>query len=81
MANPLLDEFELPPFSSFNAADIEPAVDHLLAANKKRLNELLASGGPYTWANLVHPMELMDDQLSRMWAPVSHLNSMMNNDA
>ncbi len=80
MPNPLLDEFELPPFSAIKAVDIEPAVDHLLALNKKRLNELLASGGPYTWANLVHPMELMDDQLSRMWSPVSHLNSVMNND-
>ena len=81
MPNPLLDEFELPPFSSIKAADIEPAVDQLLAANKKRLDELLASGGPYTWANLVHPIELMDDQLSRIWSPVSHLNSVMNNDA
>ena len=81
MPNPLLDEFELPPFSSIKAADIEPAVDQLLAANKKRLDELLAGGGPYTWANLVHPIELMDDQLSRMWSPVSHLNSVMNNDA
>ena len=80
MPNPLLDEFELPPFSSIKAADIEPAVDQLLADNKKRLKELLANGGPYTWANLVYPIELMDDQLSRMWSPVSHLNSVMNND-
>jgi len=80
MPNPLLDEFELPPFSSIKAADIEPAVDQLLAHNKKRLKELLANGGPYTWANLVYPIELMDDQLSRMWSPVSHLNSVMNND-
>ncbi len=80
MTNPLLEEFELPCFSAIKASDIEPAINRLLESNKKKIASLLEGQAAYNWDNLVYPMELIDDQLSRVWSPVSHLNSVMNND-
>ena len=80
MRNPLLDDFLLPPFSAIKAEHIEPAVDQLLAEGRQKTAALLANEEPYSWANLIQPLEEMDDQLSRAWSPVSHLNSVMNNE-
>ena len=45
MNNPLLDEFELPPFSTFNAEDIVPAIDQLLQETRHRKAPQLANAG------------------------------------
>ncbi len=78
--NPLLEKFELPHFSDIKATDIEPAIDDILEKNKIEIVALLDRTSAYSWDNLVHPIELMDDHLSRIWSPISHLNSVMNND-
>jgi len=80
MTNPLLETFELPHFSAIKASDIEPAIDEILACNKEKIAALLKGQSSYSWESLVHPMELMDDYLSRVWSPIGHLNSVMNND-
>jgi len=80
MTNPLLEEFNLPPFSNLKVSDIEPAIKQILQSNKDKISALLVDSSRYTWDNLVHPMELMDDDLNRAWSPVSHLNSVMNNE-
>lgn len=80
MTNPLLEEFELPNFSALKAEDIEPAINEILDRNKRKIADLLGGQSPYSWDNLVYPMELIDDHLSRVWSPIGHLNSVMNND-
>jgi len=80
MNNPLLDDFELPPFSSLKAEYIVPAIDTILLQNQKAISSLLQAQEGYSWETLVHPMEQMDDRLSRVWSPISHLNSVLNND-
>jgi oligopeptidase A len=80
MPNPLIKTFELPPFSDIKAEHIEPAIDYVLKINRKKIDSLLKSDESPSWETLVHPMEIMDDWLSRIWSPVSHLNSVMNND-
>tara|TARA_R110002074_G_scaffold145034_2_gene293482 strand:- start:115795 stop:117834 length:2040 start_codon:yes stop_codon:yes gene_type:complete len=80
MSNPLLDEFELPPFSTFKAEDIIPAIDQLLQESREKITALLDTTKPPSWQTLVHPMEQIDDRLSRVWSPVGHMNSVMNND-
>ena len=80
MTNPLLEKFELPHFTEIKASDIEPAITQLLDVNKKAIASLIEGQSVYTWESLVHPMELIDDRLSRVWSPVGHLNSVMNND-
>ena len=41
---------------------------------------MLQNQGPYTWDNLVAPLEQVDDELSQIWSPVSHMNSVTSTD-
>tara|TARA_R110002073_G_scaffold11758_6_gene53000 strand:- start:5463 stop:7496 length:2034 start_codon:yes stop_codon:yes gene_type:complete len=81
MSNPLLESHTLPPFSRIEPAHVEPAIRQLIERNKQRIDELLDSTDHYTWDNLLQPIEELDDELSRAWSPVSHLNSVCNSDA
>lgn len=79
--NPLLDFNGLPRFGQISAEHIIPAIEHLLAENRHQMDELLADkNNIFCWDNLLQPMQEMDDRLSRVWSPVSHLNSVKNSD-
>lgn len=77
--NPLLNKTSLPNFSHFKTADLEPAIDEILAQNRSEIARLLQSQQSYSWDNLALPLEDMGEQLEQLWAMVSHLNSVMNN--
>jgi len=81
MTNPLLEQTGLPAFSQIRPEHVEPAIDQLLAENRRQIAELLDTVQQPTWQNLVEPIEEWEDRLSRVWSPVSHLNSVMNSDA
>ena len=81
MNNPLLEDKLLPAFSRIDPEHVEPAIDKLLADNRKAIAELLERTEQPTWKNLVEPIELMEDRLSRAWSPVQHMNSVVNSDA
>ncbi len=81
MNNPLLETTGLPRFTQINPEHVEPAIDVILAENRAGVQQLLATNGPYTWANLVEPMEALNERLSRAWSPVGHINSVVNSDA
>jgi oligopeptidase A len=78
MTNPLLSQFELPPFSALRPEHVEPAIRELLAQNRVELQRMLDTTA--TWENVVAPLEIMQHRLSRSWSPVGHLNGVMNND-
>ncbi len=80
MDNPLLDLEGLPAFSKIKPEHVEPAIDQLLAECRALTERLLQADGPYTWKNLVEPLEIADDRLGRAWSPVSHMNSVVNSD-
>ena len=80
MTNSLLNNTELPSFSTIEIADIEPAISQLIERNKASIEELLAANTRYTADNLLGPIEELDDELSRVFSPVSHLNSVRNSD-
>lgn len=80
MTNPLFNLEGLPPFSQIKPEHIELAIDQLLAESRKLTAQLLATSGPYTWNNLIEPLEIMDDRISRAWSPVSHMNSVVNSE-
>ncbi len=79
MSNPLLEAHELPPFTAIEVAHIEPAVRQLIERNKAAI-EALIEQGDYTWEGLAAPIEQLDDELSKAFSPVSHLNSVCNSD-
>jgi oligopeptidase A len=78
MTNPLLTPFTLPPFSKIEPEHIVPAMESALDACRKTVESVVAQGGPYTWDNLCQPLAESDDRLSRIFSPVSHLNSVKN---
>ena len=81
MSNPLLESLPLPAFSRIEPSHVRPAIEQLIEENREAIRQRLEQGGPYTWANLVEPLETVDDRLNRAWSPVSHLNAVMNSDA
>lgn len=80
MTNPLLEAHTLPPFSAIKPEHIEPAIRQLIDEGRAQLQNLLESLTTVTWDNLVAPIEEQADKLDQAWAPVSHLNSVANND-
>ncbi|GIU41716.1 oligopeptidase A [Shewanella algidipiscicola] len=80
MSNPLLSKAELPLFSHIKPEHIQPAVEHGIEQCRRKIDEVLASGGPYTWDNFVAPLEQVDDELSQIWSPISHMNAVLSTD-
>ncbi len=78
MKSPLLNIKDLADYSAIKPAHVEPALDKLLKEGRALTKELLAKNSEYTWDNLIYPLEVMDNEMERMWSPVSHLNSVMN---
>jgi oligopeptidase A len=79
MTNPLNDLSGLPQFSAIKPEHIQPAIQQAIEACKTKITELLNQDS-YSWDNLVAPIEEIDDDLSRRWSPVSHMNSVVSND-
>ena len=79
MSNPLLSQYSLPLFSQIKPEHVEPAIDTILAVSRRMLQDLLASTGNYTWDNLLHPLEELDERLRRAWSPVNHLHAVADN--
>jgi len=80
MTNPLIEMQGLPAFSQIKPEHVEPAIDELLALNRKTIAELLQSNPEPDWLSVIEPIEELDDRLSRAWSPVSHMNSVVNSD-
>ena len=80
MSNPLLSFTGLPPFSAIKPEHVEPALDELLSHNRKLVEQLTHSDNKPSWENFVQVLEEADDRLSRVWSPVSHMNSVVNSD-
>ncbi|MEH6387834.1 oligopeptidase A [Pseudomonas profundi] len=79
MSNPLLQPYDLPPFSAIKAEHVKPAIEQILADNRKQLHALLATNPTeWTWSDLIEPLDDLGDRLSSAWSPVGHLNSVMN---
>jgi len=74
----LLTEFQgLPPFSQITPDMVKPAVEQLIAACTADIDAVVQQANP-SWQSLVVAQEENSDRLSRLWSPVSHLNSVLN---
>ena len=77
MANPLLEQHTLPPFSKIKVQHIEPAVDAYLQAGRELIAKQLKQDH-FTWDNLIAPLQAQADHFSQAWSPVSHLHAVKN---
>ncbi len=76
--NPLLDFSGLPRFAEVRPEHVAPAVEHLLQHNREVVEKLLADSAVPTWDNFALPLDDANEQVSRAWGQVSHLNAVMN---
>lgn len=81
MNNPLLTMDSLPPFSQIQPDQVQAAVTQAIADCKQKIEDVLAQRDPHTWDSLIAPLEEVNDRLSRVWSPVSHLNAVQNSEA
>ncbi len=77
--NPLIGLEGLPPFSKIKPEHVVPALKAGISECRAKIDEVLAKKS-FTWPDLVLPLEEADDKLSRMFSPVSHMNSVVNSD-
>jgi oligopeptidase A len=73
--NPLLQDYELPPFEHYSVEHIEPAIEQLIGEGKAKIAELLANSEPASWSSLIEPMDQHSRLLDNAWALFSHLNN------
>ena len=76
--NPLLHFSGLPKFDQVQASHVTPAIDKLLQDGKALLDRLSSSEDSPTWQNFVVPLEDAEEQISRAWSQVSHMNAVVN---
>ena len=77
MTNPLLDTSSLPRFEEIAPEHVVPALNELISEHRKRLDALLETAAEPSFDTLVLPLEEMEHELSRVWSPVSHLQSVL----
>lgn len=77
--NPLLQDFDLPPYSQIKPEHVEPAVDQILADSRAAIAKRLeAQQANPSWDGLVLALDELGARLGRAWSPVSHLNAVCN---
>lgn len=81
MMNPPFNKNLLPDFKEINPVNIEPAIDHLLEKNRHLIKKLLAQSEPFTWQNLMEPLENINDELNKAWSPIAHMHAVMETEA
>ncbi|KAJ3691415.1 hypothetical protein LUZ61_020579 [Rhynchospora tenuis] len=72
--NPLLKDFDFPPFDVVEAKHVQPGIRELIRRLEGHLVELETTVEP-TWPKLVEPLERIVDQLQVVWGVVNHLKS------
>jgi len=70
----------LPPFSKIKPEHVESAIDEMLEKSRQQVQALLNENEKYSWDNLIKPLEKISENISRVWSPVSHMNSVVNSD-
>ena len=77
--NPLLQDFDLPPYSQIKPEHVEPAIEQILADNRAAITSLLQTQQAQpSWDGLVLALDELHARLGRAWSPVSHLNAVCN---
>ena len=77
MSNPLLDRQALPRFAEIRPEHALPALTETIAEHRRRLEALLQDAQARDFESFVVPLEDMHHELSRVWSPIGHLHSVL----
>ena len=75
--NVLLSFNGLPPFSQITPQQVKPAVEQAIAQARAAVERAVTSTS-VSWASLIEQTEQDSERLSKLWSPVSHMNSVVN---
>jgi oligopeptidase A len=75
--NILLTFADLPPFSQITPPQVKPAVEQAIAKARAAVEQAVASES-VSWHSLIEQVEWQSERLSKLWSPVSHMNSVVN---
>jgi len=75
--NPLLEQGQLPDFENIKPEHVKPAVEQCINDARQTIDDVLARG-EFSWNGLIEPLTDADEKLEHVWAPVSHLNSVVS---
>ena len=78
--NPLCSADWLPDFSQIQAEHVMPAVTDLLNRYKQKVQEIEGLDRP-DFYSVIAPLEVLDEELDRRWAPVAHLHGVKDSAA
>lgn len=80
--NPLLKgvSTELPLFDEIRPEHVLPALEQALDEAHQTVAGLTGLADP-DWDSLMVPLEALDERLSRIWGPVTHLNAVCDSEA
>lgn len=71
---------QLPKFSLITAHTIKPNIQATLKNNREAIDRLVAKKD-ICWNSFVQPLSLLEDDLSKIWSPVRHLNSVKSSES
>ncbi|GAA4092683.1 M3 family metallopeptidase [Zhongshania borealis] len=71
----------LPLFSSLDPQQLAADCEALLNTTRQSVAAVVACAAEPSWQNLMAPLEEIDDQIGRFWAPLSHCHSVLSGDA
>ena len=69
----------LPLFSQIDTQDIVPTIKKAID-NCKAVIEKVVESGEATYAQVIERIEDSEDELSKMWSPIGHMNSVVSSD-
>ncbi len=70
----------LPQFSHLDIPHFKSHLEAVLKNNLEQIERLLNENTVYTWDNLMYYLDDLADTLERLWAPLSHLHSVMDSE-
>ncbi|MDX8387279.1 MAG: M3 family metallopeptidase [Ghiorsea sp.] len=69
----------LPQFDTLEPAQNIVLLEQTIDDAKQRI-DILANQDSFTWENLILPLASIDESMSRLWSPISHLHSVCDSE-
>ncbi len=71
----------LPQFTGMDMVHFPEELQARLQASLERISLLIENPHPYSWDNLMQPIEDIEDALERFWSPIAHMHGVVNSPA
>ena len=79
MTNPLLVDFQTPPFDQLLPEHVTPAIDQLMAIAKQMVETAILA--EESWESTFWPLEDSNERLHRVWSLITHMQSVQSTPA